>query len=158
VSSRRGITIASLGLHDVGDETCLSFLMTISTGSSRTSEDKQQAILIWRSVTEAHGANMDVAGSDDVRNLGVDEGCVTALSLRACSSTKSGTVVVEELLCEVAACNCYNSCISSDVAINQVCASSSKGPDCDKTCLLRATIIGSSAVMLAGKARKHLSS
>jgi hypothetical protein len=69
VSSRRGITIASLGLHDVGDEACLSFLMTISTGSSRTSEDKQQAILIWRSVTEAHGANMDVAGSDDVRIL-----------------------------------------------------------------------------------------
>jgi hypothetical protein len=72
-------------------------------------------------LTEAHGANMDAAGSNDARNLGVDESCVTALSLRACDSTMSSTVVVQELFCEVAARNC-DSCTSSDIAINQECA------------------------------------
>jgi hypothetical protein len=43
---------------------------------------------------------MDAAGTNDARNPGVDESCVTALSLRARDSTMSSTVVVQELFLE----------------------------------------------------------
>ncbi len=63
---------------------------------------------------------MDASGTSDARSLGVDESCVTALSLRACKGTMSSTVVVQALLREVAARNCDRG-ISSDVAINLKC-------------------------------------
>jgi hypothetical protein len=108
--------------------------------------------------TEAHGANMDAAGTNDARNLGVDESCVTALSLRACDSTMSSTVVVQELFWEVAARNC-DSCTSSDIAINQECAILTQGAEPRQDILATSDhLIGSSAVMLARKVWMHVSS
>jgi hypothetical protein len=70
-----------------------------------SSKERSARSIIFQS-TEAHGANMDAAGANDARKLGVGENCVTALSLKACDSTKSSTVVVQELFWEVAARNC----------------------------------------------------
>ncbi len=39
---------------------------------------------------------MDASGAYDTRNLGVDESTETALTLRACDSTMSRTVVVQK--------------------------------------------------------------
>jgi hypothetical protein len=100
VSSRPGIVITSLGLHDVGDESVLAVPDELLSSKERSARS-----IIFQS-TEAHGANMDAAGANDARKLGVGENCVTALSLKACDSTKSSTVVVQELFWEVAARNC----------------------------------------------------
>mmetsp|Transcript_62305 Transcript_62305/g.163596 ORF Transcript_62305/g.163596 Transcript_62305/m.163596 type:complete len:616 (+) Transcript_62305:129-1976(+) len=56
-------------------------------------------------LTEGHGANMDAAGTHDAGELRVHEGRVAALRLRARHGTVAGTVVVQELLREVAAGN-----------------------------------------------------
>jgi hypothetical protein len=46
-------------------------------------------------LSEAHGANMDASGANDTRNLGLDESTETVLSLGACDSTMSRTVIVQ---------------------------------------------------------------
>ena len=60
-----------------------------------------------RSITfhfaETHGANMDAAGTDDSGDFGVHKGRVSPLRLGAGDCTVACTVVVQELLGEIAA-------------------------------------------------------
>ena len=69
-------------------------------------------------LAEAHGANVDARGTDDTGDLGVHEGSVASLCLRAGHWTMASTVVVQELLGEVApaAGHCCSTC---NVAIHQ---------------------------------------
>ena len=53
-------------------------------------------------LAEAHGAHVDAAGANNTRELGVHESSVATLSLRAGHGTVAGTMVVQELLGEVA--------------------------------------------------------
>merc|ERR1719352_1887828 len=69
-------------------------------------------------LSEAHGADVHTAGADDTRDLRVHEGGVTTLRLWAGHGTVASTVVVQELLWEVAAAACYRSA-ASDVAVNE---------------------------------------
>jgi len=61
---------------------------------------------------------VDAAGTDDTGELGVHEGSVSTLGLRAGHCTMARTVVVQELLREVAACHCHCSA-AGNIAINQ---------------------------------------
>ena len=69
-------------------------------------------------LAKAHGACVDAGGSDDTRNLGVDKGSVAALGLGARHRAVAGSVVVQELLGEVAA-GAGHGGASCDVSIHQ---------------------------------------
>ena len=72
-------------------------------------------------LAEAHGAGVDAGGTDNSGDLGVHEGGVAALRLGAGHGSVSGSVVVQELLGEVAA-RAGHGGASCDVSIHQECA------------------------------------
>ena len=78
--------------------------------------------VLIRSITfhlaKAHGASVNAACTYDTGDLGVHEGSVATLSLRACDSTMTSTVVVQELSWEVSASNGHSSA-SSNITIHQ---------------------------------------
>ena len=72
-------------------------------------------------LAKAHGAGVDAGGTDNSGDLGVHEGGVAALGLGAGHGSVSGSVVVQELLGEVAA-GAGHSGASCNVSIHQECA------------------------------------
>mmetsp|Transcript_39195 Transcript_39195/g.99544 ORF Transcript_39195/g.99544 Transcript_39195/m.99544 type:complete len:477 (+) Transcript_39195:555-1985(+) len=82
-------------------------------------------------LAEGHGADMDAAGADDAGDLGVDEGRVATLRLRAGDGTVARTVVVQELAGEVAARDGHGGA-TSDVAVNEEGAILSQGAELRK--------------------------
>mmetsp|Transcript_29733 Transcript_29733/g.77113 ORF Transcript_29733/g.77113 Transcript_29733/m.77113 type:complete len:352 (+) Transcript_29733:306-1361(+) len=74
---------------------------------------------------------MDAAGADDAGDLGVDEGRVATLRLRAGDGTVARAVVVQELAGEVAARDGHGGA-TSDVAVNEEGAILSQGAELRK--------------------------
>merc|ERR1719414_2207198 len=77
---------------------------------------------------EAHGSHVDAAGSNDTGDLGVHEGGVPTLSLRAGDGAVAGTVVMEELPGEIPPGHCYSSS-TGDVSIDEECTHLAQGTE-----------------------------
>ena len=71
-----------------------------------------------RHFAEAHGANLDSAGTDDTGNFGVHKGRVATLILRTGDCTEARTVVEEELLSGIPALDCYRSA-TGNIAVDK---------------------------------------
>jgi len=108
----------------------LPLLMVIGTVSLILLQHVRNALVrrIALHLAEAHGADVDAAGTDDPGDLRVHEGGVAALRLRARHGTVSSTVVVQELLREIAACNGHCG-TARDVAIHKEGAALRQGTE-----------------------------
>merc|ERR1711976_96250 len=113
------------GVHATGDDWCrldhsLPLLMKVRAVGLIILQHECNTLV--RRVTlhfaEAHGANMDAAGTNDTGNLGVHKGSVATLSLGTGDGTMARTVVVEELLGEISARNCHCSA-TGNIAIHK---------------------------------------